>query len=417
MLPGAAPHPVRAEPFDHAQDRPVAALQARARRIALALALALLLLLAFTAPAAAAIILVGPQDNLAQAIASAVDGDEILIEAGDYRGQVAVITQRRLTLRGVGGRPVLHAAGQAAEGKAILVVRNGDVLIENIEFRGARVRDRNGAGIRFERGRLEIRRCAFFDNENGVLTANFADAELLIQDSEFGQAPAGTPLPHLVYVGRIGRFSIEGSRVRAGQAGHLVKSRALQNFVRYNELVDGPGGRAAYELEFPNGGLAVVVGNVIGQSRDTTNPVIVSYAAEGADDRPRTHGLYMAHNTLVNEGLRPALFLRVREPVAGQPLPLKLYNNLFAGLGAANAGWDQATQGNFPLPRAALRDADAFDFRLGASSVLRGRAVAVPAFAEPVGSALRPQAQFKAPAGRLPLPPAAFTSPGALQAE
>lgn len=385
------------------------------RRLPAVLSLLAGLLLAFSA--GAAVILVSPGDNLARAIATAADGDEILIEAGDYRGQVAVITQRRLTLRGVGGRPVLHAAGQAAEGKGILVVRNGEVLIENIEFRGARVPDRNGAGIRFERGRLTVRNCSFFDNENGILTANYGDAELLIQDSDFGQAPAGTPLPHLVYVGRIARFTIEGSRVRAGQAGHLVKSRAVESVVRYNELVDGPGGRAAYELEFPNGGLAVVVGNVIGQSRNTTNPVIVSYAAEGADDRPRTHGLYMAHNTLVNDGFKPALFLRVADPVKGQSPPLKLYNNLFAGLGAANAGWDQATQGNFPLARAALRDADAFDFRLAADSLLRGRAVAIPDQGGRIGGQLQPRAQFKAPTGRMPLPASAASSPGALQAE
>lgn len=386
-----------------------AALVARTAGLALGCLLA--------GPALAAIILVGPRDNLASAIASAADGDEIHIEAGDYRGQVAVITQRRLTLRGVGGRPVLHAAGQAAEGKAILVVRNGDVLIENIEFRGARVRDRNGAGIRFERGRLQVRRCAFFDNENGVLTANFGDAELDIQDSDFGSAPAGTPLPHLVYVGRIARFTLEGSRVRAGQAGHLVKSRALQSFVRYNELVDGPGGRAAYELEFPNGGLAVVVGNVIGQTAATTNPVIVSYAAEGADDRPRSHGLFMAHNTLINDALRPGLFLRVREPVAGQPLPLKLYNNLFVGLGAANAGWNQAAQGNFPLPAAALRNVGSFDYRLPTGSWLRGRAVPIPEQPAPVGALLRPQAQFSAPVGRSPLPTGRAPHPGALQLE
>jgi hypothetical protein len=125
----------------------------------------------------------------------------------------------------------------------------------------------------------------------------------------------------------------------------------------------------------------------------------------------------MAHNTLVNEGFRPALFLRVAEPVKGQPLPLKLYNNLFAGLGAANAGWDQATQGNFPLARAALRDADALDFRLAADSLLRGRAVAIPDQGAPVGGQLQPRAQFKAPAGRTPLAAAAVTSPGALQVD
>ena len=47
----------------------------------------------------------------------------------------------------------------------------------------------NGAGIRFERGRLTLRRCRFTDDENGVLTGNFADSELTIADSEFSHAP------------------------------------------------------------------------------------------------------------------------------------------------------------------------------------------------------------------------------------
>ncbi len=362
--------------------------------------------------AAAAQILVKPGQSLAEALKRAADGDEIQVQAGEHHGQVGVILQKRLTLRGVGGRPVLHADGHSAEGKAILVVRDGDVHIDNIEFRGARVADGNGAGIRFERGRLHIQRCAFFDNQNGVLTANFGDAQLDISDSEFGSAPVGTNLPHLVYVGRIARFTLSGSRVRGGLNGHLVKSRALENHIRYNELVDGVGGQAAYELEFPNGGLAFVVGNTIGQSGTTSNPVLVSFAAEGADDRARRHGLYMAHNTLINDGPRPGLFLRVQEPVPGQAVEVRLFNNLFVGLGASNAGWADIAQGNYPVPRSALRDADGWAFGLDPGSWLRGRAVALP---EARGQTLRPSAQFVAPAGTRPLPPGQRLSPGAIQ--
>jgi hypothetical protein len=89
------------------------------------------------------------------------------------------------------------------------VVRNAEMLIENIEFRGARVPDGNGAGIRFERGHLRIVRCAFFDNEMGILTGNVADSVLEVEDSEFGQAPkhAGG-LHHLLYAGTIARLSV-----------------------------------------------------------------------------------------------------------------------------------------------------------------------------------------------------------------
>jgi hypothetical protein len=304
---------------------------------------------------------------------------------------------------------VLHADGHHAEGKAILVVRDGQVRIENIEFRGARVPDRNGAGIRFERGRLTVVRCAFFDNENGILSANFPDAELTVQDSEFGLAPAGTPLPHLIYVGRIARFTLSGSRFSGGQDGHLVKTRARENHIRYNQLVDGAGGRAAYELEFPNGGLAFVVGNVIGQSAHTTNPVLVSFGAEGSVDE-REHGLFMANNTLVNAGLRPGIFVRVGE--LGRAVERHFVNNLAVGLGVGVMELADPTHGNFTVPSTALQDVDTGLYALGRNSMLHGRGV-VPGSVH--GVPLVPDAEFTPPAGTQALRTPAHWSPGAYQ--
>jgi len=153
--------------------------------------LLIVLLIVSSAPRAASITVgVGGQAaTLSDAVRQARDGDTILVHGGEYRGDVAVLHQRQLTIRGVGRRPVLIADGKHAEGKAILVVRDGDIRIENLEFRGARVPDGNGAGIRFEKGKLTVRGCAFFDNEVGLLTANFDNAELIVEDSEFAQAP------------------------------------------------------------------------------------------------------------------------------------------------------------------------------------------------------------------------------------
>ena len=291
---------------------------------------ALLALLAAMGHAAnAATVLLRPGGSLQQALREAVDGDTIEIAAGDYRGEVGVVTQKVLTLRGVGGRPVFHAAGRSAEGKAILVVRDGVVRIDNLEFRGARVPDRNGAGIRFERGRLEVLRCSFVDNENGILTAGFAEAELRIEDSDFSQAPPDTPLPHLLYVGALGKLTVLRSRFSGGMQGHLLKSRARISEVRDSRFVDGPGGQAAYELEFPNGGLVTVIGNVIGQGAGTSNPGIVSYGTEGYADRP--HSFTFIDNTVINESPRPAYFLRVRE--ASPAVEQRIERNRFYGAG------------------------------------------------------------------------------------
>jgi hypothetical protein len=145
----------------------------------------------------------------------------------------------------VGEAPVLIASGRSAEGKATWVFRNGDFLVENVAFEGARVADRNGAGIRFERGKLIVRRCRFTDNENGLLGGNFPDGELVIQDSEFSRTPRDRgSLKHLLYVGRIARFTLTGSRFHQGFEGHLVKSRARENHVAYNLHYDDPEGMA-----------------------------------------------------------------------------------------------------------------------------------------------------------------------------
>jgi hypothetical protein len=361
--------------------------------------------------AVAATITVAPGQSLEAALHRAGDGDRIELLAGEHSGQVGVITQRQLTLVGVGGRTVLLAAGRSAEGKAILVVRDGDVRIENLEFRGTRVPDGNGAGIRFERGRLQVVRCAFFDNQMGLLSANFGDAELSVQDSEFGAAPAGRALPHLLYVGRIARFTLTGSRFSGGLEGHLVKSRARVNHVRYNQLVDGPLGRASYELEFPNGGLAYVVGNVIGQSPATGNSTIVSFGAEGAaDDRPQ--GLFLVNNTLINDGAQPAIFVRVHEVKLNQAVEQRLLNNLFVGVGAVDPGWLDARHGNHAVPLSMLQGAEGGHYGLRADAQLRGQGVAP---GEAGGVDLRPVAEFVPPAGTRAQAPLGRWSPGAYQ--
>jgi hypothetical protein len=168
--------------------------------------------------------------------------------------------------------------------KAIVVVRGGDITIENLEFRGARADDANGAGIRHETGKLTVRNCLFLDNENGILTGNDANAELVVEDSEFGLAPrVEGGLHHLLYVGRIGRFSIRGSRFYSGHEGHLIKSRARENRITYNLIYDGDEGQASYEIDLPNAGLAWIIGNVIGQGPNGQNPVMVAY---GSEQRP-----------------------------------------------------------------------------------------------------------------------------------
>jgi hypothetical protein len=352
-----------------------------------------------------------PIARIADAAKLAGDGDVVLILPGEYHGDVAVWTQKRLTIRGVGAMPVLVADGQIAEGKAIWVFRDGDIDVSNVAFQGARAPGLNGAGIRFERGRLRVHGCRFSDNENGILTGNAGDSELVVEDSEFSRAPRDRgPLKHLLYVGRIARFTLTGSRVHDGFEGHLVKSRARENQVRYNLLYDGDGGMASYELEFPAGGLAFVIGNVIGQSATTTNPVVVAFGAEG--NAWPDSGLYLSHNTLVSDRGQGAWFLRVWKANLPPATEVVAVNNLSVGPGIFSLGASGTFSGNFPALAWSLGDPDGLDFRLGTRSWLAGTGAALPAVR---GQSLAPTAEFRLPLGTTPLVAPRQWTPGAFQ--
>ena len=362
----------------------------------------------------AAILTVGQSPgvaSIADAARLAHDGDVVEIPAGEYSGDVAVWLQKRLTIRGVGETPVLKAAGRIAEGKAIFVFRAGEFVVENLAFEGARAADRNGAGIRFERGRLTIRRCRFEDNENGVLTANSPESELVVEDSQFSRAPRDRgALKHLLYVGRIGQLTLTGSRLHQGFEGHLVKTRARENRITYNLLYDGQGGRAAYELELPDGGIAYVIGNVIGQSAETTNPVVISYGTEGAPWE--RNALYLVNNTLTSDRTFGAWFLRVSTNRLPADTEIVAANNLTVGLGLFTLGAPGDFDGNYPALASVLGDPAILDFRLAARSWLRGMSVTPPVVN---GRSLAPVAEFRLPIGTTPLPPLTSWTPGAFQ--
>ncbi|NMG56198.1 right-handed parallel beta-helix repeat-containing protein [Aromatoleum aromaticum] len=373
-----------------------------------------LLSLVLSEPARAATLRVGPEEaitTIAEVARLARDGDIVEIQPGEYRGDVASWTQRRLTIRGVGERPVLIADGRSAEDKATWVIRNGDFVIDNVEFRGARVVDGNGAGIRFERGRLHVRNCAFVDNQTGILTSNFSDAELRIDDSLFADAPRQEhSLPHLLYVGRIAQLEIFGSRFHNGYRGHLIKSRARRSDIRYNLIYDGRAGEASYEIDLPNGGNATLVGNVIGQSAATRNPVVVAYGAEGhawADN-----ALVLSHNTLTSARPFGAWFLRVWRDRIGANIRVQGINNLIVGLGAFTLGASGEFHGNFPTLSGMLNDIETLDFSLAPGSLLHGRGKNVAASP---GDDIVPDAEFQLPIGRRPLTAPAQWTPGAFQ--
>ncbi|MEO5656577.1 MAG: right-handed parallel beta-helix repeat-containing protein [Nitrospiria bacterium] len=283
----------------------------------------------------ARILHVGPGralDRPSRAARVAKDGDTVEIDAGVYRGDAAVWRQNDLTIRGVGGSATLEAAGAQAEGKAIWVIKGRNTTIEHIDFSGARVPDRNGAGIRQEGAGLTVRHCRFERNENGILTGENPDSDITIEFSEFADNGSGDGRTHNLYIGAVRTFTLRGSYSHHARIGHNVKSRARTNYLLYNRIADEETGTASYAVDLPNGGASFVIGNVIQQGPRTENTTILSYGAEGLGRG--TNALYVINNTLFNDRPGGGRFLWVK----GGAGPVQVVNNLFIGPGTVLAG-------------------------------------------------------------------------------
>jgi hypothetical protein len=320
------------------------------------------------------------------------DGDTVEIDAGIYEGDAAVWTASDLTLRGVGGRPRLKAAGAHAQGKAIWVIKGRNTIVDNIEFSDARVPDGNGAAIRDESRDLTVRGSNFHDNEMGILSGDSPGSHILIENSEFSRHGSPDGRNHNIYIGAAARFTLRSSYVHHAWVGHNVKSRARETFILYNRIMDEADGRSSYAVDIPNGGLAYVIGNLIQHGPRAESTTIVSYGAEGltyADNQ-----LYVVNNTIVNDRPQGGIFVRIN----GRPAIARIINTLFVGPGTPVSG-PAELRGNLISAEGGLRDRAHFDYRLEPTST------AIDAGVDPGGAngvRLAPAAQYVHPAASEP---------------
>jgi hypothetical protein len=269
-----------------------------------------------------------PVPSAAAAVAS--DGDVVEIDAGEYVGDVAFWTANALTIRGVGGMAHLRAAGNSAGGKAIWVIQGNNTTVEYIEFSEATVPDKNGAGIRQEGPGLTVRHCSFHDNENGILTGADGASDILIEHSEFARNGYGDGYSHNLYIGHVNSLTFRYNYSHHAIVGHAVKSRAFTNYILYNRIMDEADGASSRLIDLPNGGTAVIIGNLLHQGTSTNNSNMFCFACEGATNP--NQALSVVNNTFVNDRWT-GTFVDNRAAVTAL-----VANNLFVGNGTTVTG-------------------------------------------------------------------------------
>lgn len=254
------------------------------------------------------------------------NGDTVLIDAGIYSQDVCLWRAHHLYLYGVGGKAHLKAEGKAYGQKAVWVIQGDSTIVENIEFSECSVPDKNGAGIRLEATHLVVRSCYFHDNEDGILAGDNVNSLVLIEYCEFARNGYGDGQSHNLYINHVKLLTFQFNNSHDSKVGHLLKSRAYKNIIRYNVLNTGTGD-GSYEIDLPNGGSALILGNTIRQGPNSQNSTLISFGLEGLSN-PGPHEMILSHNTLVNEK-GSGNFVNLKD----QTNKLVLLNNVFAGAG------------------------------------------------------------------------------------
>ena len=264
------------------------------------------------------------------------NGDTVDIDAGTYTADVCHWTANNLLLRGVGtGYAHLNANNTSYGQKGIWVIGGNNTTVRYIEFshcHDVAAVDKNWAGIRQEGMNLTVSHCYFHDNDDGILAGTLNPSKIVIQFTEFDHNGFGDGYSHNLYINHVDTLVFRYNYSHHATIGHELKSRAHVNYILYNRLSNEATGDASREIDMPDGGTAIVMGNIVEQGPNSTNSGIIGYGLESLTNNA-PHDLYLVNNTIVNDK-SSGVFVQV-----GNVMNIfKSRNNILAGIGAMMFG-------------------------------------------------------------------------------
>ena len=274
--------------------------------------------------------------TIRDAVSAAKDGDTVAVKAGTYTNEFVGYVTKKITMVGVGGMVHMVATHGSPEGKAFIVPQT-DFTIRNFEFSGITEGSQYGnlAGIRSEGGNLTVQYCFFHDNQNGLLANPTATGQntITVENSEFARNGTGTGFTHNLYTGAFAQGIFRNNYFHDAKVGHELKSRALSNLIEGN-VIANRSGSASYDIDLPNGGVAVIRNNIIEKGPNAANVAMIHYGGEFQFKWAR-NSLTVTGNTLIND-MDPtkAIGILNHAPLNGLSVTPDLSGNTQYGLAA-----------------------------------------------------------------------------------
>ncbi|MEP0392842.1 MAG: right-handed parallel beta-helix repeat-containing protein [Erythrobacter sp.] len=227
---------------------------------------------------------------------------------GDRRGTIEIApgTYRQCAVQTAG--VVIYAAREAGtvtfdrracEGKAALVLRGLGAEVRGLTFTNMAVGDGNGAGIRLEKGALNVAYSRFLNSQQGILSADNPTGRIYILRSTFsglGTCEHSAGCAHSIYIGNYGELTVRESRFEKGRGGHYVKARTANVILEDNSFDDAAGTGTNYMIDLPAGSKGSIANNWFVQGRDKENySAFIALGAESVLHDP--DGLVVKDNT------------------------------------------------------------------------------------------------------------------------
>jgi hypothetical protein len=221
----------------------------------------------------------------------------------------------------------LGTAERMAFGKGLIVCAGAGktYVVENLELCGARVTEKNGAGVRADQAAsVTVQNCNLHDNENGILSIA---GNLLIYDSTFKDNGNSLGNAHGVYAtsGTLDLIA-ERNTFYTAIVGNQFKSRSKKTTFRQNTVAELDG-VCSYQIDLSNGGDVLIEKNVIEQGPNgNKNWNIIAYGPEGLTADGRVNSLTVQNNIILNDysnadGIN----------IFAQPTSLLITGNTFVG--------------------------------------------------------------------------------------
>lgn len=211
--------------------------------------------------------------NLQDAVSSIRMGTAtILIAPGTYR-ECAIQSGGHITFQAIKPGTAIFE-NVTCEDKAALVLRGQGSVVDGLVFRGYRVKDGNGAGIRTEMGDLTVTNAMFLDSQEGILGGQPTNQHITIDHSTFaglGQCDEAPNCSHAIYLGNKGSVTVTNSRFERGTGGHYVKLRVPTVSITDNSFDDTAGKKTNYMIDLPEGSTGLIARNAFVQGKQKEN--------------------------------------------------------------------------------------------------------------------------------------------------